>query len=34
VTRGGAFHEVLNEPDRRELFVLVGDWLERVMSER
>ena len=30
VTRTGEFHEVLNEVNRRELFVLIADWLERV----
>ncbi len=30
VTRGGEFHEVLNEVNRRGLFVMIGDWIERV----
>lgn len=34
VVRAGALHEVLNEVDRRELFVLVADWIERVIAER
>jgi alpha-beta hydrolase superfamily lysophospholipase len=33
VIRPGAFHEVLNELDRRELFALIADWIERVMAE-
>lgn len=32
--RSGAFHEVLSELDRRELFGLLGDWIERVLGER
>jgi len=30
VTRTGELHEVLNEVERRALFVLIADWVERV----
>jgi alpha-beta hydrolase superfamily lysophospholipase len=30
VTRTGEFHEVLNEVNRRELFGMIADWIERV----
>lgn len=32
VVRPGALHEVLNELDRSELFVLIADWMERIMA--
>lgn len=34
VLRPGALHEVLNELDRAELFVLIADWIECVIAER
>jgi acylglycerol lipase len=32
VLRAGEYHEVLNETDRRGLFVLVADWISRALS--
>lgn len=34
LVREGALHEVLNELERRELFVLIADWIERVIAQR